>query len=319
MDRESLLVRVTRHLRDLGVRVREDVDVADVEVAGRFFQRRLFVQSAANGLVTLREEDVRDALVIAEALPAKVRDRIRSNGGWFADIAGNAYITAPGILIDVRGRPRPAPSSRGTRTVTRNLFSAGRAQVIFVLLTWPEMLRRPVRELAEYSGVSVAMAYHTLQLLDAQNYLLGSHLGRRDELIDLWAGAYPLGLGKAIELGQFTGEPDPSAWADDSPTAYLSGDAASDDLVGPDMTLYVRDLDPHRVAMSRWRRPRAGERANITLRRTFWREPYGLDRAELELAPGAVRRAPGLLLYADLLASGTSRHQEAARTVRDRL
>lgn len=310
---------VADRLRELGVRLSGDEETVTIEVAGYHERRPLRVVPAGVPVTSAVERDMAGAVVLAERLPPRAAERLRRNGVWFADVAGNAYVAAPGVLIDVRGRTRIAERpARSGHAVPRNLFSAQRARVIFVLLTWPETLRSPLRELAELAGVSPAMAYQTIRLLETQNYLIpkASRLNRRDELIDLWVGAFPMGLAPAIELGRFVGRPDPSAWARDGAVAYVSGEAASDELVGPDLTLYVPSLDPRLIVQSRWRRPEPEEPANIVLRSTFWREPLDHPQREVD---AALRLAPPILRCADLLASGDPRHRQVALALRGSL
>lgn len=190
-----------------------------------------------------------------------------------------------------------------------NLFSAKRSQVIFAILTWPELLGEPVREVAHASNVSLGLAQETLQLLEDNDILNADrHLSRasRSRLIDQWVSAYPANLSRQISLGTFSG--DISRLRASESTIYISGEAASSELRRPEnLILYSAVLPKELIVARRWRRD--DEEPNILIRRQFWTE-------QRPLAPG-VNPAPWLLTYADLLASGDSRQKEAAHALRD--
>ncbi len=247
-------------------------------------------------------------MILGPRIKPSVGKRIRESGGWYADAAGNMFVRAPGVLIDIAGRSQKSPDAHSSNA--RNLMSAGRAQVVFCLLTWPALLEAPFRFIAEVAGVSPGLVHTVMQLLEEEHYLSPTtrRLERRSELIDLWAAAFPLGLARSLELGRFTGEPALDAWAELGHHVHASGEFAASHLSGPDLVVYVPALDPRAVAYSRWRRPEPGDRANIIVRRRFWLSPGPDD-------PG-VDRVPGLLLYGDLIASNDPRQRETAFNLR---
>lgn len=227
----------------------------------------------------------------------------------FVDQAGNAFITFDGVHIDVRGRRAPHRTGARATRMTRggvNLFSTKRSQVIFVLLSWPEVLNKPVRDLAAMSRVSLGQAQETLELLMQYGFLderkqLLPH--QRGPLLDQWVAAYPSGLGSATKGRRFTGE-----WIglESGETAvFVSGEAAVPQLLRPETAvLYTDELPVELIRVNRWRRN--DEQPNILLRRKFWDLPHSPEM------PG-VYDAPWLLVYADLLASNDSRQREVAQ------
>ncbi|PPF75504.1 hypothetical protein [Pseudoclavibacter sp. Z016] len=82
----------------------------------------------------------------------------------YLDAAGNAFIAFGGVHIDVRGRRAQVPAGAGSPHLTRggvNLFSVKRSQAIFAVLSWPELLGRPIREISRAAGVSLGQAQDT--------------------------------------------------------------------------------------------------------------------------------------------------------------
>jgi hypothetical protein len=252
-------------------------------------------------------------MILGPRISTVVARRIREAGGWLADASGTTYVRAPGVLIDVVGRSHERSASNARGSNARNLMSAGRAQVVFCLLTWPSLVEEPVRFIADVAGVSPALVHTVVRLLEEEHYLSPPtrRLERRNELIDLWAAAFPLGLARALELGRFVGDPLPHAWPELGHRVYASGEFAAPSLSGPDLVLYVPALDTRAIAYSHWRRSEPVERANIIVRRRFWLPP-GPDE------PG-IDRAPDLLLFGDLLASNDPRQREIAGELRGAL
>lgn len=137
-------------------------------------------------------------------------------------------------------------------------------------------------------------------------------IDRREELLDRWVEAFPLGLSRDLTLGLFVGEPDPGAWSAKGQHVYVSGERAVSDLNGTSLTIYVPELDPNAIAASRWRRPRHDEEPTIVVRRRFWTDPELRDEPD-----GHARTAPLLLVYADLLSSRDARQREVAENLRE--
>ncbi|WP_402469900.1 type IV toxin-antitoxin system AbiEi family antitoxin [Isoptericola aurantiacus] len=318
-DTHELVERITERWRDDGVHVSLAGPRARLEVDGISLERRwtrVDDSKSARRQILRRPDGSEGTLLIGDRIPPSLAERARRHDTWYVDAAGNAYVRAPGVRIDIRGRKKPAPDRIAPAAQETNLMSARRAQVIFSLLTWPELVGMPMRDIAQSAGTSVGMAHSTIKALTEERYLFpgASAVDHRDDLIERWATAFPLGLARSLELGRFRGEPYSQAWSSAGRDVYISGEPAVEGLQGPDLTLYVHDLEPALVARSRWRRPEPGESGNIIVRRKFWTElnpPPDVDRGE-----PAARRAPPLLIYADLLASREPRQREAALAMR---
>lgn len=252
-------------------------------------------------------EDGRVPFVLTTYVAPKTSDAFHRAGIQYLDSAGNAWIEFSDVFIDVRGRPRP-PAHGKSRQVAGNLFSSGRAQVIFTLLAWPQLWDAPQREIARAAGVSVGQVNSTLRLLtQAGHTRAGARPGQAD-LLDLWAAAFPAGLAHRITLAQYTSD-EPIQW-NNLTEVPVSGAAAVPDLVrSPTAVLYVDEFDPRMPVVNRWRSD--GE-PNITVRHRFWTEPTP------GTGNGASDIAPWPLVYADLLASDDPRERTAATTWRER-
>jgi len=240
---------------------------------------------------------------------AKTGDAFRRAGVRYLDDAGNAWLQFGDVLIDVRGRPPAEARTARTRT-SGNLFSSGRAQVVLALLAWPDLWKAPQRELARAAGVSLGQAHNTLTLLAQAGYGEDSRRTGRTDLLDLWAAAFPAGLGQRLGLATFHGDVAPLKAPGDDVAMAVSGEAAVPDLLKTaTLTLYVSELSPRLAIVNRWRTD--GE-PNIVVRRKFWTGPGTPDTT----APG-IEIAPWPLVYADLLASDDPRVRAVAPQYRE--
>ncbi len=253
-------------------------------------------------------------LLLAPAVNPRGAHELRVAGVQFLDAAGNAYLRFGGVLIDVRGR-RPDPATvqdRRTLRPSAGLFTPRRAQVIFALLSWPELLHSPVRTVAAAAKVSLGQAQSTMKLLDEQRFLdrRSRRLMRPEVLAERWADAYATGLGPKTLVQQFHGDPAHLDLAGHG-VIYVSGEQSASWIKNPETaTLYVEDISPTMVLANRWRKD---ENPNIMIHTAFWLPP-GHETHPLSSFPSP---APPLLVYADLKSAGESRQLEAAQHVKD--
>jgi hypothetical protein len=240
---------------------------------------------------------------------AKTADSFRRIGVQYLDAEGNAWIQFADVLIDVRGRPRPADATPRAGAAG-NLFSSGRAQVVLVLLAWPELWHAPQRVLARTAGVSLGQAHGTLALLARAGYDRDEPRGRAG-LLDLWAAAFPTGLAQRLTLATYRGEIGQLHKVHAGDEISVSGEAAVPHLLrAATLTLYVAELDPRLPIVNRWRTD--GE-PNVVVRRKFWNDPFS---GPLASAPEP-EVAPWPLVYTDLLTSDDPRARSAAHQYRD--
>ncbi len=260
-------------------------------------------------------------LVLGPRVHESTAETLRSRGIWYVDGVGNAFIRDRGLVVDVRGRrgPTMAPKNGVSHVgAAQNPFTPKRAQVVLALLSRPDLVDAPFREIADSAGVSVGMAKGSLDTLESAGFVLRTALGRKlirtEELFDLWAASYPGGLGRSTVLFVATG--DAQSWSRPAGIDYaISGEqAVGGQIQNPQsLVLYVDNGDGSKqppsdlIRANRWRRDPHG---NIVVRTLFWRDLRIDGNAEL---------APDALIYADLLASRESRQIEVARNLRRRV
>jgi len=254
-------------------------------------------------------------LLITAYLSEPVAERLRARGIDYVDAAGNAHLSWDDVLVDVRGRRKPAVQAG--RVSSRGAGAFGRAglQVLFVLLSWPETAAFPYRRLAEMSGVSLGTVKTVIDELTRAGYLYERgnerRLARGAELLDRWSEAYSITLDTSLALGEFVAA-DLSWWreaeADLLASGVQVGGEAGASLIDPhlrpaSLTLYAGGL-PARL-IGRYRLARAENGGNVQIRRRFWQA----SGPESWIVPSP-------LIYADLLASGDPRQREHGDRIR---
>jgi len=275
-------------------------------------ETRYRVTAAAAGAISARGPR---PLLIAPHIADGAADVLRSRGIDFVDASGNAHLSWPGLLVDVRGRRKAeAAVPRHQVRAASRAFTRSGAQVVFVVLSWPELTSVTVRDLARASGVSVGTAQVVLADLTSSGYLYANAgkrtLARGGELLTRWTEAYALRLAPKLALAAFAVEK-PRWWdgaeQDLSDTGVQLGGELAASLLDPNLRpataeVYVDEVPAALVARYRMTPDDGG---TVFFRRRFWTMPE--DTSDLVPLP---------LIYADLLASGDPRQREHAERLR---
>ena len=111
----------------------------------------------------------------------------------YLDLAGNAHLQAPGLLVHVEGR-RPAKEPRPAFGRPQK----GWIKTVMAVLVRPELVDAPYRVLAEQADVALGTVGGCMTDLAARGLLLdgknGRRVGDRQALVALWVQAYVEGL-----------------------------------------------------------------------------------------------------------------------------
>lgn len=225
----------------------------------------------------------------------------------YVDMAGNASVRLPGLIVESEGRPRldtvtpPTPAATRTKTGLR---------VSLALLRRPdEAGRLTVREVATAAGVSTGAAQSALRDLRESRHLSDRGLRRTSGLVDAWVEGYrglPRMREPVLRLGHRSGwhEGEAVRAALQETGASLGGEDAAEmmrsALRGTSGVIFAsRPITPV-VVSARLSAEDAGE---LVVRPPLWGDHPGL------LAPSPV-------VYADLLISEDPRQFEAAEQLR---
>jgi len=235
----------------------------------------------------------------------------------FVDRAGNCHLDlGDSYVAHVEGRkPQKSPyAPGGTR--------APGFRLIFALLVEPELLNVPARHVARASGVSLGTASNVLRRLERDRIVVRTkskrHLVRRDDLAERWIAGYADSLRPQLLAGRFeTPDADPLrlekrveallgregtwAWGGAAAAFRLSRHYRSDETV-----LHVASVASD-----------LPKRLNAL--------PHPAGRLVLLGVPGPLAfrgKVPHtvhpLLIYSELVLTGSARAREAASELRER-
>lgn len=242
--------------------------------------------------------------------------RLAEHGIAFVDRAGNCHLDLGGRYVaHVEGRRlRQAVAPGGLR--------AAGFRAVFALLVEPGLLNRPLRELAASAGVSLGTTANVLRRLEQDRVVVTTrskrHLVRRDDLVERWTAGYAETLRPQLLAGRFeTGEKDPQA-LERRVEAALGADAAwawGGAAAAFRLTRHYRSDETVLHAAS----------VAPDLPRRIGAIPHPGGRLTLLGVPGplafhghAPRTVHPLLVYTELVLTGSERARGAAAEVRER-
>ncbi len=107
----------------------------------------------------------------------------------YIDLAGNAHLQAPGVLVHVEGRRPPKEPIRGPGRPHKAWI-----KTVMALLVRPDLLDAPYRTIAEQADVALGTVGACINDLRQRGVLVGRAAGRqlpdRAALVALWVNAY---------------------------------------------------------------------------------------------------------------------------------
>jgi hypothetical protein len=259
----------------------------------------------------------RRVLVVSRHISDSVAEVFRTRDVHYVDAVGNMYVRWPGLVVDIRGRRAPT-ATRPTRIgKPLRAFKSSGLRVLFVLLSEPDSVDRPYREIGRLSGASLGTVQWVLKELEQIGHVRSTPTGRRlartGDLFNRWVEAYTLDLWPRLALGDFDAA-DVTWWtaADDVIAPYQAlwgGETAAYHLSGhlrPGKAVIYAPGLPEKLILD-YRLRKAGPDGNVEIRNRFWNSP----------TPASQSTVPTPLVYADLVASGDPRQLAAARDLRE--
>ncbi|MCA2998429.1 MAG: hypothetical protein ING75_07470 [Rhodocyclaceae bacterium] len=259
-------------------------------------------------------------VLVTDYVTPPMAERLREAGQQFIDIAGNAYLEAPGWLVYVVGRkavPTGAPAHAAKAGTPAGL------KVLFALLCDPELIDRPQRDIALEANVALGAIPSVLNDLRDQGHVLVMPGTRRlnvtKRLLDEWAMAYarimrPKTLAAAYNAPTIA---DWKAWAMDPDGMWWGGEPAAaimTNYLRPGvLTIYTEKLPAKFIHEHRLTKApndhRGRVEAMVEIRKPFWGTPL---QQQHDIMAGPAVTVPPVLVYADLLATGDARCIETA-------
>ncbi len=250
-------------------------------------------------------------LLVTEYVNPNMAERLREMDVPFLDTVGNVYLNTPFIYVFSKGDKPAAPLGKAGKT---RAFQPTGLKVLFALLSQPELMGAPYRDIAMAAGVALGTVGWVMTDLKTQGYLIdmgkrGRRLKERERLVQRWVTAWPEQLRPKLLIGHYTAH-EQDFWKRAPLHNYQAcwgGEVAAARLTSylkPELlTIYVRERAADlQLALKLHKDPNG----KVELLKTFW--GGGCEQPDPEMVPP-------LLVYADLLATGDPRNIETAKLI----
>lgn len=249
-------------------------------------------------------------LLVTRFVTREAAARCRQIHQPFMDTAGNVFLEAPETLIFIAGMPRPA----GMKPTRWKAETAAGLQVTFAIASSPDLVNATHREIAARAKVALGSVGPALKDLEARGLIRLAQPRRILNprlLTEAWTASFPRRLLGKLEARRFQADPARLANANlKAYGAYWGGEMAAQrmtrHLKPTAFTIYANEPIKQLVIDQRLK---ADAQGNLEIRRMFWDFPRN---------PESLDVAPPLLVYADLMATGDGRNQEAAEIIYER-
>jgi len=296
--RADAIVRLTTHGIDKEFVVEVKTKLTTATLGGAVMQLKRFPQKG---------------LIITEYVNPNMAERLKEMDIPFIDIAGNAYINEPPVLIYIKGE---RPVEIYPRETQARAFQPAGLRILFAFLCKPELLNAPYRDIANTAKVALGTIERVLNDMKKAGYLIdmgkrGRRLKDKKKLIDKWVTAYPERLRPKQVIGRYRTD-DFNWWKNtliQNFQGYWGGEIAAAKLtqyLKPEFaTIYAREKTAHLLLEKKLKKDING---NIEILNVFWDFKYVWQYPDL---------VPPLLIYADLLATTDARNIETAKIIYD--
>lgn len=254
-------------------------------------------------------------LIVADYVNPKMAERLKAMDMAFLDLAGNAYLNEPPLLIYIKGNK---PVEMPHRKLPTRAFQPTGLKVLFALLCRPDLVNAPYRDIAKAADVALGTVGWVITDLKELGFLVemgkrGRRLANKAKLIERWVTVYPEQLRPKLVIGRYQAA-DHNWWKQaplhDYPETYWGGEVAAARLtqyLKPELvTVYTRGKPGTLLLANKLKQDPEGD---VEILEAFWKIEYDWARGDL---------VPPLLIYADLLATGDTRNIETAKIIYER-
>ncbi len=180
LDVNTLMEAARRHFESVGLECSVRLEnsplvAADATIALRWgASRQRFAVHAMDpvrmeGVLAARVEQ--GGMVVAPWISPAMGRKLSGAGVAWADSVGNMAVRFGMVVVEINGRPRPAPrASNGTSVRTVSLMTAANVKILAAIVDDPALGAASLRVLAERAQVSLGQAHKAVSLLASAGY-----------------------------------------------------------------------------------------------------------------------------------------------------
>ena len=250
-------------------------------------------------------------LLITRHINNNKAEELKNNGIQFMDTAGNAYIDCYPIYIFIKGNKPPDTIFKNTKHRT---FEPGGLKIIYTLLCYPDLIKKPYRYIAETANVALGTVGWTINGLIDLGFVIkmgdrGRQLLKKKELFNRWCTVYNEKLKPKLLIDRFAGPENWWTYYKLNPKhAQWGGEVAANKLtkyIKPQDIIIYADPENYKniVIENRLRKDINGD---INFFNRFWKFDRNNEFKDI---------VNPILLYADLINTNNQRVLETARII----
>lgn len=275
------------------------------------------VRSSNLGLVIAQIEQIqqssrRPLILVSKYISKSATEAFKTRNISYIDTAGNAWIKKSSLFLLIEGQKAKSKN----RTNQSRAFQEAGLKILFTFLSYPESLQQTYREIAKRADVSTGSLSNVMQELEDLNYILRTDTKRvlknREDLIERWMVAFhenlkPRVLRKRMRFvhaeqrknwdGLIESNLRESVFWGGEPGAVLLGAQ-----LRPEAFIVYTNNELPELAKAFQLVP--DEKGSVEVRSQFWTAADELQKA-----------APWLLIYSDLMNTGSGRNIEIANQI----
>ncbi|MDW3649994.1 MAG: type IV toxin-antitoxin system AbiEi family antitoxin [Bacteroidia bacterium] len=258
------------------------------------------------------KESHKEVLIAANYITPNAKKMLREKELNYIDRVGNTYFRLDPIYIYVESHHNQPPSEdRKNRAFTKTGI-----KLVFHILHTPNLLNTSYRNIVSHTGVALGTVPKVIAGLKEEGYLVKKIkkewvIKAYDELLNRWQHEYTKKLKPGLFVKRYRSiAPDFNTNWRKMPLqsgAQWGGEAAGDLLTNylkaEVLTLYTNQSQQDLIKQYKWIPDQSG---SIFVYKQFWNP---------ELEPHSPKYVPALLIYADLIETGSSRCMETATMI----
>ena len=292
---------------------KEDEHNAIIRINGKSFyvEAKNEIRKENEGLLIdlLTQPNEASNMIIAKYIAIDTAEKLKAKQINYLDVSGNCYIKVNDSVIYISGQK----TQRKQKTNQAKAFQETGIKLLFHLLSEPDNLQLPYRELAELADISIGSVSNIITELESLHFILKAQkkrvLKNKPELLERWVVAYhdvlrprllkrQMGFVKSndwktVELG------DEAYWGGESGAAILTNQ-----IIPEKFPIYTNSNWQN---IGRKLRLVPDDNGHVDVLQQFWKDKDNKYKEK--------QIVPPLLIYADLMGSGYGRNIETAKTI----